>query len=186
MRDRDIMALFWNRSERAITETKTKYGGYCEKIVSAILEDPQDREECISDAFLRLWDTIPPNMPDRLKLYLARILRNLALDRLDKQQALKRGSGQPSLPLEELLPYIPVADNTEQVADRVVLQSVLNRLLATLRPQSRKIFLQRYWYSQSVPEIAEEFGLSKTAVKTSLQRSKAKLKSMLEEEEIYL
>lgn len=186
MDDRQIIALYNERSEAALSETAKKYGRYCRTVAYNILRNEEDSEECVNDTWLRAWESIPPQCPERLSAFLGKITRNLALNRYKHKNREKRGGGQTVLVLEELNECIPGADSTEEAANEALLVEVLNGFLAELPVDKRKIFMRRYWYLSSVKEIAEDFGLSESNVKMTLLRLRSKLKSVLEKEGILL
>ena len=184
MDDRQIIALYNERSEAALSETAKKYGRYCRAIAYNILSNEEDCEECVNDTWLKAWEAIPPQCPDSLPAFLGRITRNLALNRYKHNTREKRGGGQTPLVLEELADCIPGGSNAETAAEEALLVDVLNRFLEGLPVQKRKIFLRRYWYMSSVKEIAADFGLSESNVKMTLLRTRSKLKQTLEKEGI--
>ena len=152
MDDNLIIDLYWQRNEQAVAETEAKYGPYCRSIAYGILQNNQDTEECVNDTWLRAWDSIPPQRPGRLSAFLGRIARNLALARYDYNHAAKRAG-----------PFPP--------------------LLSALREESRRnLFLRRYWYCESVEELGRRYRMSQSAVKSSLFRTRNKLKAYLEKE----
>ena len=166
IQDAEIIELYIKRDERAIDETKAKYGAYCEKIAYNILLDSFDAEECVNDTWFRAWNTIPPQQPNRLSAFLGKITRNLALDRYKFYNREKRGKGQTSLVLEELSECISTGNSTEQEVDERMLVEALNTFLRSLSPQKRQILVRRYWYLSSVKEIAMDFNVSESSVKT--------------------
>lgn len=182
MDDNQIIALYWARSETAIAETAKKYGSYCHQIAWHILCNREDSEECVNDTWLRTWEAIPPTRPERLSAFLGKITRNLALQRYEKYNAAKRGSGQVSLALHELEGCIPGKGDVEKIIDEMALTEILNDFLAELSPDSRRIFVRRYWHLHSVKEIAEEYRLSESKVKVTLFRTRRKLRQLLEKE----
>ena len=186
MEDRRIIDLYWARSEEAISETARKYGRYCRAIARNILNNDEDAEECVSDAYLRLWNAIPPARPNRLQTYLGRIVRNLSLNKREKASAEKRGAGQIPLILDELAECIPDDSDGEAVTESILIKDVLDRFLDTLSPEARKIFVRRYWYMSSLKEIAAEYGISEGNAAVSLLRTRMKLKTVLEKEGIHL
>ena len=186
MDDERIIALYLARSEQAITETSKKYGRYCHCIAYNILQNDEDAEECVNDACLRTWNTIPPDRPNRLQTFLGKITRNLALNVWEKRSAEKRGAGQASLVLDELAECVPTEETADSIAEDLVIRDVLNRFLAQLPAETRKIFVRRYWYMSPIREIAEEYGLSESKVAVTLSRTRAKLKTRLEKEGIAL
>ena len=184
MDDHQIIALYWARSETAISETAKKYGNYCHQIAWRILDSREDSEECVNDTWLKTWEAIPPARPERLSAFLGRITRNLALQRYEKMNAAKRGSGQVPLALHELEACIPVKNHVEQVVDQLALTEILNVFLEGLSAETRKVFMRRYWFLWSVKEIAAEYGISESKVKVTLHRTRRKLRTLLEKEGI--
>ena len=179
MDDSVIIELYWQRSEAAITESQTKYRRYCTVIADNILHCPEDTEECLDDTWLRAWEAIPPHKPDRLSVFLGKITRNLAIDRYRRSRAEKYGKGQIALCLDELAECV---GTNETIADDLALKNALEDFLQELEAEARDAFLLRYWYMFSVREIANRLGKSAGAVKMSLQRTRGKLKSYLEQE----
>ena len=186
MDDRQIIALYNERSEAALSETAKKYGRYCRTVAYNILLNGEDSEECVNETWLRAWEAIPPQCPERLSAFLGKITRNLALNRYKHNNREKRGGGQIVLVLEELTECIPGTDRTEEAVDETLLTEVLNGFLRELSVEKRKIFMRRYWYLSTVKEIAEEYGLSESKVKMTLLRLRSKLKTVLEKEGILL
>ena len=186
MEDRQIVELYNERSEAAISETADKYGKYCHYVAYNILFNEQDSEECVNDTWFRAWNTIPPQQPNRLSTFLGKITRNLALDKYKYYNREKRGGGQTALVLDELSECLPAMGSTEQAVDDRLLVEVLNGFLRSLPAEKRQIFVRRYWYLSSVSEIAEDFGISESNVKVTLLRTRNKLKRVLEKEGIVL
>lgn len=184
MDDNQIMELYWSRSEDAIAATSEKYGRYCHAIADHILGSREDSEECVNDAYLRLWNAIPPRRPEHLGAFLGAITRNLALDRYRSAGAEKRGAGQTAAVLEELERCAPAGGRSGRLDDALALTDALNRFLASLPPQTRRIFMGRYWYFHTIREIAAAYGLSEGKVKMTLLRTRRKLKAHLEKEEV--
>ena len=176
MEDGKIIELYFDRSESAIAETERKYGRYCRAIAGRILGDPDDCEECISDTWLRAWNAIPPNRPESLKLYLAKIGRNLALNRLEYHSAGKRAA-----PLEELSGLTP-----DRNLERQALKDALERFLRQQKAEHRQMFLRRYWYGDSIEELAARFGCTKARATGILFRLRQKLRETLEKEDLYV
>ena len=184
MDDKNIIGLYWSRSESAIQETDRKYGRYCYRIAFNILANQQDSEECVSDTYLTAWNHIPPERPQILSAYLGKITRNLSLKYWRDQHAQKRGGGQTMLALEELEQCISAGNSTEQEVDRRLLAEAINRFLDDLKDEQREIFLQRYWYLQSIEEIAIRHNYSSGKITTMLFRIRKKLQKALEKEEL--
>lgn len=186
MDDKQIVDLYWARSEDAITKTADKYGKYCHYIAFHILHNEEDSEECVNDTYMKAWDVMPPQRPGRLSVFLGKITRNLSLDRYRQYTAEKRGHGQAELAFDELEECVPASDNVEQVVDDLELAEILDRFLGSLSAETRKIFMRRYWYLCSIREIAADFRLSESKVKMALLRSRNELKALLEKEGIAL
>ena len=185
MDDQQIIDLYWARSETAISETAKKYESYCHSIAFNILHNREDSEECVNDTFFNAWNTIPPippQRPSRLSAFLGKITRNLSLNKWEQYNAEKRGCGQVPLALEELQDCIPALENVEQVADDLALTEILNQFLSMLPKDRRKIFMRRYWYMDTIKEIAEGYSIGESKVKMSLLRSRNELKQLLEKE----
>lgn len=182
MDDKTIIDLYWKRSETAISETANKYGRYCRRIAYNILHNNEDCEECVNDAYLKAWNAMPPKRPNRLSVFLGKIVRNLSFDRYNGYTAKKRGGGEIPLVLEELEACIPASSDTEQALDELALGEMLNCFLAGVKPEARILFVRRYWYLDPVKEIASSSGISESKVKTTLMRTRNQLKQFLEKE----
>ena len=178
MDDREIISLFLQRSQQAISETAKKYGRYCHYIAYQILNHDEDAEEVVNDTYLKAWNTIPPKEPNPLKPYLGTISRNLALNTYEAQHAQKRG-GEVPLVLEELAECV---SGREDFVEELMLQQALNDFLSKLPAKCRKIFVRRYWYTSPISEIAADFGMSHSAVAMLLLRTRNNLKDYLESE----
>lgn len=185
MEDTQIIELYFQRSESAISETDLKYGAYCNTIAYNILQNSEDSEECQNDTYLKLWNTIPPTRPSNFKAFIGKITRNLALNIYEKHKAQKRGAGSVELALDELEECIPDASASVPSEDSVVTEC-LNSFLKSLPTQHRNIFIRRYFYMASVSEIADFFKMNESTVRVSLKRTRDKLKVFFEKEEIYL
>ena len=182
MEDKQIVDLYWERSEDAIVETDKKYGRYCHYIAYQILSDNEDAEEIVNDTYLKTWNTVPPNRPDPLKGYVGMISNRLALDRYDAKTAEKRGGGQMPAVLHELSECIPDSDSGDDIGQSVALRDALNRFLRSLPKKTRTIFVRRYWYVTPISEIAEEFGMKESNVAMLMLRTRLKLKEFLGKE----
>lgn len=184
MDDGQIVNLYWERCEDAITETDHKYGKYCYSIAYNILHNKEDSEECVNDTYMRTWKAIPPQKPKRLAAFLGKITRNLSLNRYEKYTAAKRGHGQMALALEEIKETIPSGNNVEAASELMELAEILNDFLSKMSTRKRKVFMRRYWYFSSVQEIAKDYGISESSVKMILLRARNDLKEVLEKEGI--
>lgn len=186
MHDSQIVALYFDRDPRAIEETAAKYGSYCHRIARNILGNPEDAEEAVSDTYLALWATIPPHRPLTLSTFLGKIARRTALKQLGRSQAQKRGGGQVPLALEELSECISDGKTPEAALENAELTRILNAFLEALPRQERVVFVCRYWYLDSVAEIAERFGFTQSKTKSMLSRTRKKLRAALNKEGITL
>lgn len=186
MKDAEILDLYWERDEQALTETQKAYGSYCYSIAWHILYDREDADECVNDTWLRAWNSIPPARPGKLSLFLGTITRNLSLDRWKGRKAMKRGQGEMTLALDELAECIPDTRSTEDAVETAELERLLNIFVRTLSERDCNIFLRRYWYVEEYQVIAQHYDLKLNTVKTSLFRTRNKLKKYLEKEGIVL
>ena len=186
MKDTDILDLYWNRNEQAIAETQKSYGNYCYSIAFHILHDKEDSDECVNDTWFRAWNAIPPKRPDKLSLFLGTITRNLSFDMWKRKNARKRGSGEMEVALDELMECVPAMQSTEDAVEAAELERLLNSFLHTLPKKECNVFLRRYWYVEEYSEIARRYGMNLNTVKTSLFRTRKKLKRFLEQEGIVL
>lgn len=182
MEDNLIIELYWTRSENAIAETSNKYGYICNKISYNILEDKQDSEECVNDSYLKLWNSIPEERPKNLMAYLGKIVRNLSLNKYRYKQAQKRNNGNVEILLDELNECVPSADNVEDDFDGIQLTNLLNNFVETLTDENMMVFIKRYWYCQSILEIALQYKMSTSKVKSMLMRTRNKLRDFLTKE----
>lgn len=181
MEDKQIVELYWARSETAISETKKKYGRYCHYIAYQILYNDEDAKEVVNDTYLKTWNTIPPQCPDPLKPYVGTISRQLALDVYKEQHAQKRG-GQVPLVLEELSECIPDTDSGEDIGESVALADAISRFLWTLPQKTRNIFVRRYFYMSAIAEISKDFSMKESNVTMHLLRTRKKLAHYLKKE----
>lgn len=182
MEDDQIILLFNQRNEKAITETAEKYGEVCRKTAGRILEIRQDIDECVNDALMHTWNSIPPQCPSNLAAFLVTITRNIALDRYKYNARHKRGSGQIDLVLEELSECIHGSDDVESSIDERLLVQSIEAFLDTLSYDVRTVFVQRYFVMLSVSEIAEKYRLSESKVKMTLMRVRKRLHKYLKQE----
>ena len=182
MDDKEIVDLYWQRSERAIPETAAKYGAYCRRIAGNLLASPEDAEECLNDTWLRAWNSMPDQRPAALKLYLGRLTRWLCLDRLRREGREKRGGGEFSVAWEELEDCLAAPGTPEGHLEQAELAGILKRFLAGLRKEERTVFLARYWFGCSIAEIARTHNCGQSKIKTMLHRTRKKLQQTLREE----
>ena len=182
MTDAEIIQLYWSRNEDAIKETDLVYGRKLHTLADRIVQNFEDAQECVSDTYLKTWDTIPPQRPQYFFAYIAKICRNFALGVLDFKNAAKR-KGEVVALTQEMEACIPDPAH-ERRLEGEELGKVLNSFLETLSYESRVIFLRRYWYLDTVAEIAERCGITQSKVKTQLHRTRGKLHAFLEKEGI--
>ena len=184
MKDVDIIKLYFARSEKAIEETNIKYGVYCNTIAFNILCNSQDSEECVNDTYLKTWNTVPPKNPENLRTYLGKITRSLAINRYKMYSAAKRGGSVVELLLSELEGCIPSNMTVEETVDEKLLVTLLENFLRKQSTTKRNIFLRRYWYCDTIAQIAKDFSVSESKVASLLYRMRLKLKEYLEKEGI--
>ena len=182
MEDTQIVALFFSRSEEAISETSRKYGRYLKAIACTILPNSEDAEEILNDVYLAAWNSIPPKSPPVLKCYLSRIVRNLCFKKIEYLTAAKRG-GNADMLLSELEECIPdTSKDMDHALEARELGRYLNQFIGTLKEGDRKLFLARYYYAMTAPQLAEQYGCSVRQVKYRLEKMRNKLKGYLQEE----
>lgn len=182
MEDKQIVDLYWARSETALLETEKKYGRYCHYIANQILRNDEDAKEVVNDTYLKTWNSIPPIRPHSLKAYVGMLSNQIALDQYDKKKTAKRGNSQLPLVLEELAECIPDRSGTADIGELVALRDALNRFIQSLPRQTRNIFVRRYWYASSVAEIADEYAMKESTVAMLMLRTRKKLKAFLHKE----
>lgn len=180
MEDQTIIDLYWERNEQAIEETDNAYGAKLRALSNRILNSPEDAGECVNDTFLAAWNTIPPQRPEYFFAYLAKICRNFSLGRLDWLNAAKRKAEVVTLTREMEL-CIPDRSNDRRLEGQE-LGALLNRFLGTISRENRMIFLRRYWYTDSIREISQRYGITQSKVKTSLHRTRNALSVFLNKE----
>ena len=185
MEDREIVDLYWQRSDLAISETENKYGRYCRTIAFNICGDESDAEECVSDTWFRAWNLMPTERPAVLSAFLGCITRSFAINKVRAKNRIKRGGGEAALALEELSECIPGGRSPEKVLEEKELEKRIGRFTAGLKETDRMIFVLRYWYLAPVADIAAKLGCSRGKVKSSLFRTRKKLRETLREEGFY-
>lgn len=181
MDDKQIIDLFCERSEQAILELSKKYGNVCYRVAKNILSNNQDAEECVNDAYLGAWNTIPPQMPNPLLAYVCRIVRNISIMRYHANTAVKRNSFY-DMALDELEECLASSISVEAAISAKELSALLDMFLDTLDQENRVMFVRRYWYSDSIQEIARRFQISNNNVSVRLSRIREKLKKYLQKE----
>lgn len=186
MDDEKIVQLYWDRDEKAIPATADKYGRYCTSIARNILGSCEDAEECVNDTYWKAWNTMPPHRPDILSAFLGKLTRNLSLNRYRHDTAEKRGGSQTAVILDEIAEFVSDADSVEREIDRKELVRAMNAFLGTLSAEKRWIFVRRYWYFDSVADLASRFGMTKNNVSVTLNRLRLKLHNYLLERDFEL
>ena len=186
MDDNAIIALYWAREERALEETSSKYGSFCRNIAYNILCNREDTEECVNDTWLRAWNAMPPQRPAILSSFLGKITRNLPLDRVRVSHAGKRGGGQLPVALEELGDCIPAEGGIEEQVALKELSRAVDRFLRSLPEKECCVFLRRYWFVDSTREIALRYNMAEGSVKSTLHRTRQRLRVYLEKEGVLL
>lgn len=183
--DGKIIELFYARSEQAIVELSKKYGSVCMRVAENILKNQSDSEECVNDAYLGAWNTIPPQNPDPLLTYVCRIVRNLAIKKYHANTAAKRNSTY-DVALEELESCFPTSPSVEEELREKEFVRMIDAFLETLDEESRVMFVRRYWYSDSVSDIAKLLHISAHKVSDRLYRIREKLRDYLSREGIFI
>ena len=184
MEDAGILALYFARDEQALAETQKKYGPSLFSVSYQILRCQQDAEECVNDTYIRAWNAIPPTKPTFLGAFLLKITRNLSLSYYKAARAAKRGGGQVEALTQELSDC--VTGSPELLLEAAELSRLLDKFLRTLPQKERCVFLRRYWYCDSISDIAAQCHMASGTVKSSLHRTRGKLKRYLQEEGIFI
>ena len=180
MQDSEIIELFFARDEKAISAANEKYGKYCAAVAMNILKNREDSEECVNDALLKAWDSIPPERPRNLAGFLAKITKNISLNRYNIENAQKRGGGEVPLIFDELSECIPDKSDVERSYEQMELIAAVKDFMKTLPDAKRNLFLLRYWYCMSVSEAAKRVNISDNNAAVTLQRIRKKLLKYLQ------
>lgn len=183
--DEKIIELFFNRSEQAIRELDNRYGKICHNLSYNIVNNRQDAEECVNDAYLGTWNTIPPVKPNPLLAYVLKIVRNISLKVYWGKEEVKRSS-RYTVALEEIGSCIPDQKTVENEIEVRELARIIEKFLDTLTLENRVIFIRRYWFSDSYKDIAGVTGLSEKNISVRLARIRKKLKQYLSEREVFI
>ena len=184
MEEKQILDRLWSRDEEALTALAQHYGHRLQRLAHNILLDPQDAQECVNDTYLALWNSIPPKRPEPLLPYALRLCKNIATSRLRRNLAKKRSGYE--IALEELCDAVGSGGDPQTQLDAKALGRAINGFLARQSRENRVIFLRRFWYGDSVQEIARRLGVSENVVSARLSRMKAKLRQQLIKEELYV
>ena len=183
MEDTEIIDLYWKRDERAIEETDRKYGKYCHTVAYNVLNDYEDSQECVSDTWLRAWNSMPPQRPSVLRAFLAKITRNLAYDRYRARSASKRGGGQTEAVLEELAEVVDLSGawDPEDLYAAKELREAINQFVRNLPEREGDVFIRRYFFAEEISDIAKRYQLTQNNVTVILSRTRNKLRKYLKE-----
>lgn len=179
MNDLGIIDLFFERSEKAISELSSKYGGIVFKIARNTLNNPQDAEECVNDTYFGVWNSIPPQRPESLLAFVCRIARNISINRLEHNTCQRRGGGYDAC-FDEIQECIPSVETAESRFEANELSELIDEFLDTLDKKNRMIFVRRYYYMDQFRDIAAAANMSEGTVRTRLSRTRDKLKVFLE------
>lgn len=182
MQDQQIVKLYLARNEDAIIQTEQKYGSYLFTVSHNILSDPEDSRECVNDTYLAAWNSIPPHHPTKLGAYLSKITRQISIDVFRRRSAAKRFASEYALSLEELGDCFPDTTTPEQMLDAKILEEAMNRFVSALPSSTQSIFLRRYYFFDSLKDIAAAVGMKETKVKMILYRTRQQLRSHLKKE----
>lgn len=182
MQDNQIVQLYLDRDESAITCTQTKYDRYLIKVAYNILKDIEDSRESVNDTYLAAWNSIPPNIPEILSLYLAKLTRRISVDIFRKRNRSKRRPSQYALSISELEECVSDGTSVEGTSEFNRLTESINSFLLTLSPDARNTFIGRYYFLDSVKEVARYCGMSEAKAKSMLYRTRCALKKYLEKE----
>lgn len=177
-----IVELYWQRDENAIAQTEMQYGSYLRAIAFNILANDEDCGESLNDTYLSAWESIPPHKPGNLRTYLGHIIRQIAIDRYRRRSAQKRIGSEYALSLDELAELIPGGDEPSAATETAALAGAISDYLLTCPKRARQMFVCRYYFADSIDEIAGHMATSASAVKSSLFRTRAGLKTYLTQE----
>ena len=182
MEDSEIVTLYWQRDQTAIQEAQRSYGRYLAKIAYGILSNREDGDEIVNDTYLKAWNSIPPNRPNSLSAYLGKITRRLAIDALRTRGREKRMASAYAVSLSELEECVPGSVGVEEHLELSLLAQAINDYLRTVAPQARTAFIGRYFYMDSLKEVAVYCGMSESKAKIMLYRVRLGLKAYLTQE----
>ena len=181
MQDHEIIDLYFARDERAILNTEQKYGSYCKTIAMNILHDDSDSDECVNDTYLAAWNSIPPQKPERLSAYLARLTRNISLNRYKSRTTERRGGGEFALSLDELDDCVADTDKSAEE-----LGQLISDFLHREKKETRQVFIRRYFYGDSIEDISKRFTFSESKIKSMLHRTRLALRDYLTQNGVHI
>jgi RNA polymerase sigma-70 factor (ECF subfamily) len=180
--DQQIIEMYLQQNENAVVQTAQKYSNYCRSIAIHILKSPEDADEALNDTWLAAWNSIPPHIPECLRTFLGRLTRNISLKHIRSESTLKRGSAEAKVIFEEVEDWLRSEQDIEQQVSEQALAEEIDRFLDGITGIERNVFVRRYWYMQSIAEIAEYHGFSESKVKSMLFRIRKKLYAKLKKE----
>ncbi len=182
MEDRQIVMLYWKRDPQAIEQSRQKYGAYCFSVAHNLLASREDAEECVNDTWLNAWNGMPPHRPSVLRMFLAKITRCISFNRFKANTAQKRGSGQLMLALEELSECIADENSVEDSVIAAELGESVRQFVRSLPEREGDVFVRRYFFTESIAEIAQSYGMTNNYTMVMLSRTRNKLKNHLMKE----
>ena len=182
MEDSQIIELYWQKNADAISETSSKYGAYCYTIADNILHSIEDSEECVNDTWLHAWNAMPPQKPNVLRMFLAKITRSLSVNRFNARNAEKRGGGEINLVLDELADCLAGETNVEAEYEVKELEQCIRRFVRGLPERDGNVFVRRYFFTEPVAAIAKRYDLTESNVTVILSRTRKKLRLKLAKE----
>ncbi|MCM1165288.1 MAG: sigma-70 family RNA polymerase sigma factor [Ruminococcus sp.] len=182
MEDEMIVRLFHERNEKALSELSRKYGGYFLRVAERILYDREDAKDCVNDAYLKTWESIPPARPNVLKAFVGKIVKCAAVSMLRAGTAQKRGGGMFDLVIDELGDCVSGSATVESEFESKQIVAEINKFLRGCTEFNRRAFILRYWHCESVSDIAAKLGASENKISVALYRTRQKLKEHLEKE----
>lgn len=186
MEDERIVQMIWERKEQGLKELSDKYNNYCYSVSYRIVHDEEDARECVNDTWFQTWNAIPPKRPAVLPGFLAKIVRNLSLNRYRRMHTERRGGNSVDIALEELQECVSDGRTVEEQIEFKELSASITKFLNRQSERNRAIFLQRYFYMMSIKEIAERLGMREGTVRSTLSRMRKDLRGWLEKEAVYL
>jgi len=180
--DKTIIDQLFARSDQVLTVISMKYGKLCKSVAYGILQSDEDAEECVNDVYMKVWDSIPPAKPDSLRAYVAKLTRNISIDKLRGAMRHKRSSGEREVALDEIAEIIPGGVSPDEALSEKELARIIDTFVREQSKDARMIFIARYWSYKSISEISRELGFSQSKIKTTLHRVREELKARLEKE----
>ena len=182
MKDSEIVDMYWNRNEDALRQTQSKYGAYLSKVAYNILADFEDCKECVNDTYMAAWNSMPSHRPGNLATYLGKITRQITIDRFRRKHRAKRYASEYALSLEELGDSFSDQTTPEQELDARLLDEAINRFVHELPDDARNTFIGRYYFFDSLKDVAAYCGMSESKAKSLLYRTRQSLKAYLAKE----